>query len=78
MTEFSGAADNSSCFDGNTLLLEFENNEYVYISGLEYIKFKTDDQIIEYISLMGNNMTPHAFAIWRKKYNFHIQSLQIY
>ena len=29
MTEFSGAADNSSDFDGNTLLLR-EKNEYVY------------------------------------------------
>ena len=31
MTEFSGAANNSSEFDGNTLLLECENNEYIYI-----------------------------------------------
>ena len=29
MTQFSGAADNSSDFDGNTLLLELENNEYI-------------------------------------------------
>ena len=56
MTEFSGAGDNSSEFDGNTLLIECENNEYVYISGLEITKFKTDDTIIDYISLMGNNM----------------------
>ena len=35
MTEFSGAADISSDFDGNTLLLQCENNEYIYISGLE-------------------------------------------
>ena len=55
MTEFSGAADNSSDFDGNTLLLECENNEYVYISGLEFFKFKAGDKIIVYISVMGNN-----------------------
>ena len=29
MTEVSGAANNSCEFDGNTLLLECENNEYV-------------------------------------------------
>ena len=29
VTEFSGAADGSSDFDGNTLLLQCENNEYV-------------------------------------------------
>ena len=65
MTEFSGAND-SSGFDGNTLLLEFANNEYVYISGLEIIKFKTEDKIIDYISLMGNNMIPYAYAIGEK------------
>ena len=36
MTEFSGA-DNTSDFEGNTLLLQCENNEYVYISGLEFL-----------------------------------------
>ena len=70
MTESSGAND-SSGFDGNTLLLEFENNEYVYISGLEIVSFKTDDKIRDYISLMGNNMIPYAFTI-REKYTYFI------
>ena len=74
-TEFSGAK-NSHDYDGNTLLLEFEDNEYVYISGLEIFKFKTDDKIIDYISLMGNNMIPYAIMIGEKytyfldRYNF--------
>ena len=63
MTEFSGAANNESRFDGNTLLLECEDNEYIYISGLEITKFKIDDKIIDYISLMGNNMIPYAIMI---------------
>ena len=66
MTEFSGSANNSSEFDGNTLLVECENNEYVYISGLEITKLKIDDKIIDYISLTGNNMTPHAIMIGEK------------
>ena len=66
MTEFSGSANDSSGFDGNTLLVECENNEYVYISGLEITTFKIDDKIIDYISLMGNNMTPHATMIGGK------------
>ena len=33
MTEFSDTGDKEE-FDGNTLLLECEDNEYVYISGL--------------------------------------------
>ena len=63
MTEFSGAVDNSSDFDGNTLLLQCGNNEYVYISALEIFKFKTDDKFIDYISLMSNNMTPYAILV---------------
>ena len=63
MTEFSGSADNSSGFDGNTLLLECEDNEYVDFSGLEITNFNTDDKIIDYISLMGNNMVPYANII---------------
>ena len=63
MTEFSGAVDNSSRFDGNTLLLECEGNEYVYISGLEISKFNAGDKTIDYISLMGNNMTPYAIMV---------------
>ena len=66
MTEFSGAANNSPDFDSNTLLFEFENNDYVYFFGLEFSKFKTDDKIIDYITLMGNNMTPYAFVVGEK------------
>ena len=68
MTEFSGVV--SSEFDGNTLLLECENNEYVYISGLEITKFKIDDKIIDYIFLMGNNMIPHAIMIGERYTHF--------
>ena len=45
MTQLSRAND-SSGFNGNTLLLECENNEYVNNSGLEIFKFKTDDKVI--------------------------------
>ena len=76
MTQFSGASD-SSGFDGNTLLLECENNEYVNFSGLEIFQLKTDEQIIDYISLLGNNMIPYTSAV-EEKYIFLIISLQIY
>ena len=69
MTEFSEAEDKVK-FDGNTLLLQCENNEYVYISGLEIFKFKTDDKIIDYIFLMGNNMIPYTFAVRENYTNF--------
>ena len=76
MTEISGALNNPG-FDGNTTLLECEDSIYVYISGLEIFEFRTSDKVIDYLSLMGNNMTPYAFAVGEKN-TFHIQSLQIY
>ena len=65
MTKFSGANDNFD-FDGNTILIECGDNEYVYILGLEIPKFKTDDKIIDYISLMGKNMCPYAIMVGEK------------
>ena len=61
MTKFSGA-DDSSGFDVNTILLQCEDNEYLYISGFEIFKFKSDDEIIDYISLMGKCMCPYFIA----------------
>ena len=62
MTEFSEARDKNE-FDGNTFLLECEDNEYKYISGIEITKFNTNDKIIEYISLIGNSMCSYAIMI---------------
>ena len=70
MTEITGTANTSSDLNGNTLLLKCENNEYVYISGLEITKFKNDDKFIDYIALMGNNMIPHAIMIGERCTNF--------
>ena len=70
MTELSGAGDKSD-FDGNNLLLECENKEYLYISRLDIFQFKTDDNIIiDYISLMGNNMIAFIFAVGDKNTYF--------
>ena len=45
----SGACD-SSDFDGNTVLLGSDDNEYIFFSGFEIIKFSTEDEIIDLIS----------------------------
>ena len=52
--------------DGNTILLECENNDYIYISGFEIVKFKIEDKIIDYISLIGNNMVSFPIAVGEK------------
>ena len=62
MTEISNTGDKEE-FDGNTLVLECEDNEYVYISGLEIFRSKADDKLLGYMSRMGNNMIPYNFAV---------------
>ena len=74
MTKFSGGMDNCN-FDGNTILLEVEVKKYVYISRLENSEFRTDDKILDYLSLLGNNMLPYTFIGWKKIYIFQINSL---
>ena len=71
MTVLSGAFD-KSCFDGNTILLKvgIENgrNKNVYIGGDMVCSFLTSDNIYEYVSNMGNNLSPYSFATGEKNY----------
>ena len=71
MTAFSGAFD-KSCFDGSTILLKvgIENgkNKYVYIGGDMVCSFMTSDNIYEYISNMGRNLSPYSIATGEKNY----------
>ena len=71
MTALSGAYD-KGCFDGNTILLKVsvENgkNKYVYIGGDMVCSFMTSDNIYEYISNMGNNLSPFSIATGEKNY----------
>ena len=72
MTALSGAFD-EDCFEGKTILLkvDIENgkNRYVYISGDMVCSFLTRDNIYEYVSNMGNNLTPYSFATGEENYN---------
>ena len=71
MTALSGAFD-KGCFDGNTILLkvgiENKKNKYVYIGGDMVCSFLTSDNIYEYISNMGRNLSPYSFAIGKENY----------
>ena len=71
MTAISGVFDKAS-FDGNTILLKvsIENgrNKYVYIGGDMVCSFMTSDNIYEYISNMGNNISPYSIATGEENY----------
>ena len=53
-------------FDENTILLrtseENGKHKYVYIGGDMVCSFTTSDNIYEYISNMGNKLTPYSVA----------------
>ena len=71
MTVLSGAFD-KSCFDGNTILLKVAikdgKNRYVYIGGDMICSFMASDNIYEYVSNMGNNLTPYSIATGEENY----------
>lgn len=60
MTEFSGG--HGPDFDGNSLLLEMNDLEYIYV-GSETWSFDAKHKIKEYVSPVGNNDVPYPFAI---------------
>ena len=71
MTALSGAF-NKACFDGNTILLKvgIENgkNKNVCFGGDMVCSFMTSDNIYEYISTMGNNLSPYSDATGEENY----------
>ena len=73
LTMFSAAFD-KSVFDGNTILpkISEENDRHknVYIGGDMVCFFLTNDNIYEYISNMGNNLTPYSIAIGDEDFYF--------
>jgi hypothetical protein len=60
MTEFSGG--HGPEFDGNSILLKINENEYVFI-GDQIYSFKTNHQIVSFVSPVGNNDVPYPYAI---------------
>jgi hypothetical protein len=60
MTTFSRGYGNK--FDGNTILLEMDTNEYIFIG--QYVEsFKSLSKIIYYASPIGNSGCPYPYAI---------------
>jgi len=69
MTEFSGG--HGPAFDGNSILLKIDENEYVFI-GDQIYSFKTTNEIIKFVSPVGNNDVPYPYAIDDKDYYYFL------
>ena len=57
-------------YDGNTSSVGGDDNDYILVSGLEIIKFSTEDEIIDFMSLMRNIMIRTAVAVGEKYKSF--------
>ena len=62
-TIFSGG--HGPKFDGNSILLQTENNKYVFI-GRQVIEFESLAPIINFVSPVGNSDVPYPYAIDEK------------
>jgi hypothetical protein len=60
MTKFSGG--HGKDFDGNSFLLELDDNSYQHI-GRDIFTFNSYNKIIKYVSPIGNNDVPYPYAI---------------
>lgn len=60
MTEFS--AGHGPDFDGNSILLKMDTNEYIFICDMIF-SFKSKHEIITFVSPVGNNDVPYPYAI---------------
>ena len=52
----------NSDLDGNTILLELEEKKYMFIGNMGVYTFETEDKIVKFISNVGNNQVPYAYA----------------
>ena len=56
------SAETVDQFNGNSILLHTEGNEYIFI-GHVISQFTTDSPIVTYMSHVGNNLVPYPYAI---------------
>lgn len=50
-------------YKGSCILVETEKNKYIFIGGWEVFEFSTPEPILEFHSIMGNNVVPYPFAL---------------
>ena len=61
-------------YDGNTILIEITKNKYMYIGKNIYV-FKTNEEITDYKSPMGNSDVPYPFAISKNYYYLLLEKI---
>lgn len=63
-------------FDGNTMLLKMDILNYIFI-GEKIVSFKTDYEIINFVSPVGNSDVPYPYAIDEQQQYYFMQDCAI-
>ena len=71
---FIGLDSKNPKLNGNSLLIELKDNYYMYIGNIIYL-FKTDSEITNYYSPVGNSDVPYPFAITKNKIYLMIEGI---
>ena len=66
--------DNIKYSIGNSILLKLNNNKYVFIGETIY-EFSTNDEIVKFYSLIGNNDVPYPIALGKENVYFMIDEI---
>lgn len=64
-------------FDGNSILVEISKNIYLFIGLFIYAFTVKDDEIVKYVSPVGNNDFPYPYAIGKNKTYLMIEKVCI-
>lgn len=72
ITRFSGGDGEE--FDGNSMLFEIAPQTYIFV-GSVIIEFHTEDEIVSFVSPVGNNDVPYPLAVGTKNTYFMIEDI---
>lgn len=73
---WSGYDSSAYKMNGNSILVQLARNKYIFI-GWEIYEFTTEDEIIDYISPVGNNDVPYPVAYGTKNVYFMLDKVFI-
>ncbi len=73
---WSGYDSSPYKFHGNSILIQISKNEYVSV-GWEIYSFKTDEEILDYVSPVGNSDVPYPVAFGENNVYFMLDKKYI-
>lgn len=73
---WKGYDTNKKKWHGNSLLIKISTYEYVYVGSSIY-RFKTEEEILDYVSPVGNSDTPYPVAYGKSNVYFMLDEMYV-